>query len=47
MQNKYTYMILSVKKQKNMISTWGGRGFHKVFGDRPSKWFVVKIILSK
>jgi len=40
-------MILSVKKQKNMISTWGGRGFHKVFGDRPSKWFVVKIILSK
>jgi hypothetical protein len=33
--------------KKNVISIWGGGGFHIVFGDRVTKWPIAKEKPSK
>jgi len=35
-------MILNVKIVNFLISNWREGGFHKVFGDRPTKWSYCK-----
>jgi hypothetical protein len=32
---------------QNVISTWGGRQIHNVFGDGPTKWTIGKKITIK